>query len=159
MFLLTLILPVLLVNSFVTQADDAAISKLKDFWAITLLPLKVGALEISFAIKLRWKYWQYLTFFIIQFSISTYLPEAIFLALGISSPLVFTIRIILLSGVINFAMRLRSTIGKLADDDLSMFLTKHVLKEDILMGLSQLVFLTSPPSNVRAVSRCEMART
>ncbi|GMH76044.1 hypothetical protein TL16_g06953 [Triparma laevis f. inornata] len=113
------------------------LDKFKNFWTMTLYPITLLSMAISFALKPRNNTYKYRAFLYFQFLSYWFSLVATsknpYFYLAVDTPFVFF--------MLWVAEMTRASFATFSDEKLSVFLTQTVLKRALFFGLAQLVFL------------------
>lgn len=113
--------------------------------------MTLGSMSIFFALKPRCKDYKYLGGLYLQYFLLS--GSICYPSLTSSRYIEIIIIMITLLTLLIFATKVRSAISNLPDPELHIFLTQVVLKEGILIGLSQLSFLIF--SSIQCINKLE----
>ncbi|GMI14762.1 hypothetical protein TrLO_g4328 [Triparma laevis f. longispina] len=113
------------------------LDKFENFWTMTLYPITLLSMAISFALKPRNNTYKYRAFLYFQFLSYWFSLVATsknpYFYLAVDTPFVFF--------MLWVAEKTRASFATFSDEKLSVFLTQTVLKRALFFGLAQLVFL------------------
>ena len=118
--------------------------KLSNFWVWIFLPLASTAMAISIMLKPRREDFWYKIFLMTQYILFAFVSEVLALIgddFHVNQAMMGLGRSLVWAALFSGGMKIRSQAASLCEAELSDFLTNHVIKGGVFIGLGQLTFL------------------